>query len=262
VSPGVTEAVETSRDDEGTSWEIRRDGAVLGTASAGVRRGGPLVNRLDVPVADAAVSFDAVLEALRRRGEESVALDVRTDDPVLSAAVDGRGLTLGATQMLLDLAVPVAEPPRVTLRPMGAEEFVAYRAHLVTGYAQDLVDSGAVTDPAAALEASEESTQDLLPDGVDSPGQHLWTPYAGDVPLGILWVFVEGTHAFIYDIEVAEEQRRRGYGREILDAAARAAGDLGALELGLNVFGFNEGARALYERAGYATTQRTYRIRC
>jgi ribosomal protein S18 acetylase RimI-like enzyme len=73
-------------------------------------------------------------------------------------------------------------------------------------------------------------------------------------------VFVAGTHAFIYDIEVAEEQRRRGYGREILDAAARAAADLGARELGLNVFGFNEGARALYEKAGYATTQRTYRV--
>ena len=260
MTSGVTEAVETSRDEEGTTWEIRRVGAVLGTASAGVRRGRPLFNRLDVPVADAPDAFDAVLEALRDRGEESVGLEVRTDDPVLTAAVDARGLMLGATQMLLDLAAPVAEPPRVTLRPMGAEEFVTYRARLVTGYAQDLVDSGAITEPAAALEASEQSTQDLLPNGVDSEGQHLWTPYDGDVPIGILWVFVEGTHAFIYDIEVAEEQRRRGYGREILDAAARAAVDLGARELGLNVFGFNEGARALYEKAGYATTQRTYRI--
>jgi ribosomal protein S18 acetylase RimI-like enzyme len=144
---------------------------------------------------------------------------------------------------------------------MSAEEFVVYRERLVTAYAQDLLDSGAFTDPALALEASEESTRDLLPHGLDSEGQHLWTPYDGDVPLGVLWLFVEGPHAFIYDIEVFEEQRRRGYGREVLDAAARAAVDLGANELGLNVFGFNEAARAMYEKAGYATTQRTYRIR-
>ncbi len=260
MTPHHTDAAETSRDDEGATWEIRRGGTVLGTAGARVRRGGTLLNRLDVPVADAADAFDAVLEALRERGEESVGLEVRTDDPVLTAAVDGRGLRLGATQMLLDLSHPVPEPARVTLRPMSQEEFGEYRSHLVTAYAQDLVDSGAFTDQAAALEASEESAQDLLPHGVDSAGQHLWTPYDDDVPLGILWIFVDGPSGFIYDIEVREDQRRRGYGREVLDAAARAAADLGARELGLNVFGFNEGARALYEKAGYTTTQRTYRI--
>ena len=36
--------------------------------------------------------------------------------------------------------------------------------------------------------------------------------------------------------------------------------DLGARELGLNVFGHNDGARTLYERAGYATTEQTYRL--
>ena len=56
------------------------------------------------------------------------------------------------------------------------------------------------------------------------------------------------------------DQRRRGYGREILDAGALAARDLGAEVLGLNVFGHNDVARALYERAGYVTTERSYRI--
>jgi ribosomal protein S18 acetylase RimI-like enzyme len=59
---------------------------------------------------------------------------------------------------------------------------------------------------------------------------------------------------------VREEQRRRGYGRELLDAGSRAALALGATTLGLNVFGHNEGALALYERAGYATTEQTFRI--
>ena len=39
-----------------------------------------------------------------------------------------------------------------------------------------------------------------------------------------------------------------------------AAVELGATGLGLNVFGPNDGARALYERAGYVTTERSYRI--
>ena len=146
---------------------------------------------------------------------------------------------------------------------MTAAEFAGYRDQLVTAYAQDMVDAGAFTDPAAALAASEQSTVELLPDGVDTSGQHLWTAYDGrrrPDPVGILWIAVDGPKAFIYDIEVREDQRRRGYGREVLDAGARAAVELGATTLGLNVFGHNDGALALYERAGYATTEQTFRI--
>ena len=95
---------------------------------------------------------------------------------------------------------------------------------------------------------------------METPGHHLWSAYDGDTPVGVLWVHVEGPKAYIYDIEVREEQRRRGYGRELLDAGAVASVELGATTLGLNVFGPNDGARALYERAGYATTEQTYRI--
>jgi hypothetical protein len=46
----------------------------------------------------------------------------------------------------------------------------------------------------------------------------------------------------------------------MLSAGAVAAVELGARTLGLNVFGHNEGALALYQRAGYDTTERTFRI--
>ena len=221
-----------------------------------MRRGGPLVKVLAVPEADAAEALDALLAALEA---DSVAVDVQVDDPVLTAAIAGRELPVKATQMLLDLALPVGEPGRVVLRPM-TTEFPAYRERLVTEYAQDIFDIGAFTDFAAALDASEQSTADLLPDGADTPGQHLWSAYDGDAAVGILWIAVDGPKAYIYDIEVHADQRRRGYGREILDAGALAARDLGAEELGLNVFGHNDAARALYERAGYVTTERSYRI--
>jgi ribosomal protein S18 acetylase RimI-like enzyme len=252
----MIEVVETSREGDEATWELRRDGEAIGSATTNVRRGGPLVKALDVREADASEGLDALLAALEA---DSVAVDVRVDDPVLTAAIAGRGLPVKATQMRLDLGLPVGQPARVRLRPMTAE-FPAYRARLVAEYAQDIFDIGAFADLAAALDASEQSTDDLLPDGPDTPGQHLWSAYDGDSTVGILWIAVDGPKAFIYDIEVQADQRRRGYGREILDAGALAARDLGADVLGRNVFGHNDAARALYERAGYVTTERSYRI--
>ena len=251
-------------DGDKTTWNVRRDGRALGTAVTGRRRSGPLLTGLDVPQDAASDVLDALLDAVRDRGEQSLIVDVAPGDPVLEAALQGRDARLVATQMLLDLAVPVTPPERVVLRPMTAAEFAGYREHLVASYAQDMLDAGAFADLAAALAASEQSTVDLLPDGVDTSGQHLWTAYDGQTRdqtvVGILWINVEDERAFIYDIEVREEQRRRGYGREVLDAGAVAAVELGARTLGLNVFGHNEGALALYERAGYDTTERTFRV--
>ena len=256
----MTEVVEVERNDETTTWEVQRDGVSFGTARTRVRRAGPLVDLLDVPEADAADAFDALLATLAQRGADSVAVDVRVDDPVLTAAIADRMLRLGATQMRLDLSLPVSAPARVHLRSMPADEFAGYREHLVEEYAQEMFDAGAFTELSTALEASEHSTEELLPDGPDTPEQHLWTAYDGDTPVAILWIHVNGGRGYIYDIEVRPEQRRRGYGREVLDAGALAARDLGAEALGLNVFGHNDGARALYEQAGYATIERTYRI--
>jgi ribosomal protein S18 acetylase RimI-like enzyme len=260
----VIAVVALPADGDTTTWEVRRDGRALGKAVTGVRRSGPLLTGLDVPENAASDVLDALLDAVRDRGEASLIIDVAPGNAVLERALDGRDARLVATQMLLDLASPVSAPERVTLRPMSGAEFAGYRDQLVAAYAQDMVDAGAFTDHAASLAASEQSTSDLLPDGVDTMGQHLWTACDGQkgdqTPVGILWIAVDGPKAFIYDIEVREDQRRRGYGREVLDAGGRAAIDLGASTLGLNVFGHNDGALALYERAGYATTERTFRI--
>ena len=247
-------------DGEETTWQVQREGVTIGTARTRLRRGGLLLLGLDVAPTDAAEVLDALLAALGGLGHDSVVVDVPADDPVLEAAIAGRPLQLQATQMLLDLADVPAPPARVALRAMTAAEFQGYRDQLITAYAQDMLDAGAFTDRDRALEASVASTEQLLPDGLDTPGQHLWTAHDGEALVAILWIAVDGPTGYIYDIEVHHDQRRRGYGREVLDAGARAAKDLGARELGLNVFGHNDGARTLYERAGYATTERTYRL--
>ncbi len=247
-------------DDGAATWELRRGGAAIGTARTQPRRSGQLLTALDVPVEEAPAAFAAVRAALRDRGEETLAVDVPTGHAVLSAALAGLDARLVATQMLLDLSRPVPTPARVVLRPMTADEFAAYREQIVTAYAQDMVDAGAYDDLPTALTASERSTQELLPDGPASPGHHLWFAVDGDTVVGILWIHADGAKAFIYDIEVRDELRRQGYGQEMLDAGGAAAIQLGARTLGLNVFGHNDGAHAMYQRAGYDTTELSYTV--
>ena len=58
---------------------------------------------------------------------------------------------------------------------------------------------------------------------------------------------------YVMDIVVAEKHRRRGYGRATMLLAEDVARGHGATYLGLNVFGHNPNARALYESLGYET---------
>jgi ribosomal protein S18 acetylase RimI-like enzyme len=59
---------------------------------------------------------------------------------------------------------------------------------------------------------------------------------------------------WLYDINVHPEVRGRGYGSGLLRAVEELAARHGADRLGLNVFGSNPTAIALYERGGYTVT--------
>ena len=52
-------------------------------------------------------------------------------------------------------------------------------------------------------------------------------------------------------MEVVDDQRGRGYGRALLDAAEREVVARGGDSVGLNVFGANAAAKGLYVSAGY-----------
>jgi ribosomal protein S18 acetylase RimI-like enzyme len=251
----------TTHADAGSqAWTLHSDNATVGTAWTHARDGRSYLADLDVSAADAAGALAAIVAALAAQGPELLVFDVPAGDEVAAAALSSTEAALQGTQMQLDLAPPVDAPPRVVLRSMTDQEVTSYRGQLVAAYAQDLFDSGGFLTLEAAHEASASQTEELLPDGPPVPGHHLWTAYDGEKAVGNLWIFAVDLVAFIYDLEVRADQRRRGYGRELLDAGARAARDLGADVLGLNVFGHNEPARAMYERAGYLTTEQTWRI--
>ena len=173
--------------------------------------------------------------------------------------VEALGCVLSASLMDLTFAADdLPQEHRVRLRPMTDGQFEEYRAEAVEGYAHERTEAGEPAD--VALANARESYGRLLPDGLASRGQSLWTAYDGDLPVGLLWVAAHRPHAFVYDVQVFPDQRRRGYGRAIMHAAADHTRDTGGTGLGLNVFAPNTAARALYDELGYRPVQDFYRI--
>ena len=147
--------------------------------------------------------------------------------------------------------------PTVRLDPMTREQYVAYRASAEIAYADEIRDSGSMPETEAREKAAVDFAR-LLPDGLDSEGHHFWTAYDGDEIVGMLWLKLtdgsEGVTAFGYDFSVREELRRQGYGRALMQAAEVECRELGVVSVGLNVFGHNLGAQALYEQMGFEVT--------
>jgi ribosomal protein S18 acetylase RimI-like enzyme len=141
----------------------------------------------------------------------------------------------------------------VELRPMSEAEYAVWRAHVPLEYAQDMIDAG--MDPATAREKADHDFPVLLPDGLATEGQDLYTVADGDQKVGILWVCerdVEGGRVlFIYDVRLDESQRGKGYGRAAMELAEAEAKRRGLARVALNVFGGNEAARNLYRSLGY-----------
>lgn len=157
-----------------------------------------------------------------------------------------------ATNMALPLDGHIGDPGELELRPMTAETFDAYRDGSTDEYAGELAAAG--MSQKSAREQAEQQMAELIPAGLDSPGQSFFTAWVGDVPVGTLWLSTEDPLAFVYDIAVDESQRRKGYGEAIMNAGARWCRERGHPALGLNVFAHNPGARALYDKLDYHVT--------
>jgi RimJ/RimL family protein N-acetyltransferase len=138
---------------------------------------------------------------------------------------------------------------------MTPERYVTWRAVAIAGYADENVRAGH-WQPEQALSLSEAQFNELLTDGLDTPGQWLWSVVAeSGEEVGILWVARrrEG-RAFIYDIEMNPAHRGAGYGTAALLALEDWCRANGFGSIGLHVFGHNEGAWRLYKRLGYIET--------
>jgi ribosomal protein S18 acetylase RimI-like enzyme len=136
-------------------------------------------------------------------------------------------------------------------------KYVAYSESAEEGYARQIAESGSMSWAAAVQKASEDF-ESLLPKGLRTPDHHLFVAYDDDTQVGMLWLRIQagadGLQAFVFDVQVDPDQRRRGYGRAIMLAGEAECRERGVVSIGLNVFGQNVGARALYEQVGYEIT--------
>ncbi len=147
--------------------------------------------------------------------------------------------------------------PRVTLDPMTPEVYGAWLGRTIAEYAAEHVAAGNWAAE-GALEKARGQFDELLPDGLATDGQHLWSIRdAAGRHVGILWVGprpnVERA-LYIWDIAIEPEARGHGYGGAALEALHAWAREHGYDRVGLHVFGHNDVARRLYLRSGYVET--------
>jgi hypothetical protein len=139
------------------------------------------------------------------------------------------------------------------LVPMTQSEFDSYLERAVPEYAQAHIRAGDC-DPGEALALAQADYASLLPLGLATPNHHLFTIRDGEESVGIMWF-----QARQADSQVGLSLRlQRGGGaapqglRSPGDARPRGDGGRhGITRVNLNVMGYNDAARALYEQCGY-----------
>ena len=144
------------------------------------------------------------------------------------------------------------------LRPATADEIEAWLPRLATEYAADIAGSGSLP-PEQARRKANSDLRARLTDRPDRAGQLIFRLIAGHQPVGWLWLAVpspaaDPAMAWVNNVEVDEEFRGRGYGRQAMLLAEEEAAAQGMTSVGLNVHGQNMVARGLYDSLGYQVT--------
>ena len=145
----------------------------------------------------------------------------------------------------------------ITLVAMTDAEVDRYRLSGEEDYARQRVDLGGENEQDARATAARQMAE-YFPAGKPAEGHHLFIAReqaSGDA-VGVLWLCERrgagGLVVWIYDVEIDEAHRGRGFGRALMSLAEQWARERDAVELQLNVFGGNDVARALYSSLGYA----------
>lgn len=200
----------------------------------------------------------AAEEVLRGWGCNEVSVSVPADaGPALRMATV-LGYVERSRNMLKDLPPePPALPPHVMVRPLAQAEYETWRREEEASFAQSWIDRGVPVEQARLKARASERR--FLPGGLATP--HTWINRLlhEDEPAGLLWVARHEIEpgewaAFVFNVEVVEEQRGRGYGRALMTLAERIALQAGETRIGLHVFADNTPALRLYESLGYRTT--------
>ena len=142
-------------------------------------------------------------------------------------------------------------PPEVTLRPLREDEYAEWDAEHRREYARGLVEYAGLTPDEAEAKVARDIPA-ALPEGLATPGVHVWAVEAEGRKVGTVFLGLRGGEAWLYEITIDAGERGRGYGRAAMLALEEEARSLGHDRLAFNVWGGNEVARKLYRSLGYA----------
>jgi ribosomal protein S18 acetylase RimI-like enzyme len=143
----------------------------------------------------------------------------------------------------------------IRLRPLREDELSEFVEASRADYLEGLVAHARMPEDFARKKAEHDLAEY---DGAATiPAGHslYWIEESG-VRVGRLW-FAErpsrrvGRFAWLYELEIDEPFRGRGYGRRAMELFEQEVGQRGLKEIALNVWGGNETARSLYRSQGY-----------
>ena len=145
----------------------------------------------------------------------------------------------------------------IKLRPMTDEEYLEWLPRSTESFADAKVKSGN-WGAGNALELARKQTAEILPLGLETPHNEILVVEAKGKRVGVIWIAIKesprGPYAYLYDIEMDEPQRGKGYGSQALKALEEKLKKRGIKSLLLHVFGYNQDALRLYQRLGFEIT--------
>lgn len=147
----------------------------------------------------------------------------------------------------------------VKLIPMDPADYPAYLERGIREYAAEHVKTGNWKE-SEALEKSRAEFNKLLPDGVNSKNEFIYSivDESSGQKLGILWVEIKmdqtPRRAFGFDFIIYEPFRGKGFGKQALQALDKLLISMDVESMGLHVFGHNATAFELYKKMGFEIT--------
>jgi ribosomal protein S18 acetylase RimI-like enzyme len=140
------------------------------------------------------------------------------------------------------------------LRPMRDDELAAFLPRGEEGYRRQLTDFAGMSEAEARAKAARDYAN-VFPGGRVQEDHFVFVvetePEARRVGYLVYALRAEGRKAWLYELEIDEAERGRGYGGEAMRLFEEDTRARGVQEVGLNVFAGNDVARSLYRSAGY-----------
>lgn len=140
------------------------------------------------------------------------------------------------------------------IRKMTHDEFEIFYQWSAEQNVKEMMDEFHLSQEEAAKKTAAELAR-MLPDGLHTENNHLFTIVADGESAGFIWTLHEEfegrKQSFVCDFAIWESKRRKGYGAAALHLVEKHAADAGCQESVLFVSDDHEAANALYKKCGY-----------